>query len=622
MTIHGDVWQPGKTKAFDGAIALMIVVDHMTAFAAGEPLNALNSREFARAIYVIQLRYGLSHMLITDADSKFKGEFKGAAELLKIKHHEVSRGNHNAIMVERFNRFLNSSLTAFNSDRKTNRVFLEGAMMSIYAWNSAPVSGTDLSRSLLVLGREFHFPIDFTSRQHITFLVSPSAVKSYAEEMLGLLEKCQEVYKILIHEHRALHRELRNSQLRDPRKFKVGDRVFARVQVQSKKSKGQVKKLSYRTRGPYKVVKLHPSGSYDLQSMHSPNQVEIKKHGSDLYSCPQIIQPHTHVKSSDHLFGNFHKGISAHPYENASIQGFKPASPWAAPAAFADVTMEPFPTVEELDAEYDSWPESGNPFQHEEDSFSGGQNSQTPAMATGNIRVDGSDQAIALPLQMSSESTGSRSFAQLIADIVKSEDKLFFVAHKLPNQSRREWKLVQLDFGLSMKLHPSCLQDGKFIVNFYIEHVNDASVNLTEKRFWLEYHYASNVKTIGSRFHLIQPSAVSGKIARDRNLTPYREWVYLQQDEILIHGPFNFATVNNRKTRDQISAVDWNILIAGRSKYDCDPPRFTQPIVHITTSEQPHSEHTSQSVTERVQSFLFQLHFDDSTLKDYGFQLD
>jgi hypothetical protein len=41
--------------------------------------------------------------MIIDADSKFKGEFIKAAELLKIKLHPVARGNHDAIMVERFN---------------------------------------------------------------------------------------------------------------------------------------------------------------------------------------------------------------------------------------------------------------------------------------------------------------------------------------------------------------------------------------------------------------------------------------------------------------------------------------------------------------------------------------
>jgi hypothetical protein len=151
--------------------------------------------------------------------------------------------------------------------------------MCCYAWNSAPVAGTYLSQALLVLGREFHFPIDFTTRQHLTFNVLTSGIKSYAADMLDLLEKYQDVYKLLIHEQRTYHRELRNAQIHHPRKYKFGDRVFARVQVQSKKAKGQVQKLAYRTRGPYKITKVYPSGSYDLQSLKLPSQVIIKKHG-------------------------------------------------------------------------------------------------------------------------------------------------------------------------------------------------------------------------------------------------------------------------------------------------------------------------------------------------------
>jgi hypothetical protein len=77
----------------------------------------------------------------------------------------------------------------FNNNRKSNHVFVKGTMMCCYAWNSAPVAGTNLSHTLLVVGRGFHFPIDFTMWQHLrTFKVATSAIKSYADNMLYLLE--------------------------------------------------------------------------------------------------------------------------------------------------------------------------------------------------------------------------------------------------------------------------------------------------------------------------------------------------------------------------------------------------------------------------------------------------
>ena len=265
FTVHADLWQPGDIEGFDGNTALMVILCHMTGFAAIEPIAKKDSQTFAQAVYKIFLRYGMPHLIITDADSKFKGEFKDMAELLKLKHHTVAKGNHNAIFVERFNRFLNSGLRVFNNDRGTNRVFVEGALTLCYAWNSCPVTATDLSRSLLAVGREFQFPIDFTSRYHITYDTDESQVRKYADELCDLLTKSREIYEILISEHRAMHREYRNAQLNQVRKFKTGDIVFTNVQVQSRKSSGTVAKLAYIRRGPYKIIKSFSSGTYQLQ---------------------------------------------------------------------------------------------------------------------------------------------------------------------------------------------------------------------------------------------------------------------------------------------------------------------------------------------------------------------
>jgi hypothetical protein len=280
----------------------------------------------------------------------------------------------------------------------------------------------------------------------------------------------------------------------------------------------------------------------------SPSLVIIKKHGADLYPCPQYIKPFPHLKSSDYQFGNIHKGITPNPYENATISAFDPAKPWAAPAAFADIIMEPFPSTAEMDAKYDSWPESGNPFIHDETAFTSGQAHKAPALANGYTKLTSSDQATTPSLQLLQTLTAIRPFSQFIADIIRSEDKLFFITHLPPNQSRRKWKLVQLNFPSTMKLHPQCLQDGKFLVQFFIQHFNDASVDLNNKRYWLEYHSHENQKTLGLKYHLIPPTALSPKLARTRNFVPYCEWVYLSQPDQVLHRPFNFSTIHNGKT--------------------------------------------------------------------------
>jgi hypothetical protein len=136
-------------------------------------------------------------------------------------------------------------------------------------------------------------------------------------------------------------------------------------------------------RGPYKLTKLYPRGSYNLESLKSPSLVIFKKHGADLYPCPQYIKPFLHLKSSDYQFGNVYKGITSNLYKNAPISKFDPATPWAAPATYADILMEPFPSLSELDAKYDFWPESGNPFVHDKTAFPIGQRAKAPVLMNG-----------------------------------------------------------------------------------------------------------------------------------------------------------------------------------------------------------------------------------------------
>ena len=109
--------------------------------------------------------------------------------------------------------------------------------------------------------------------------------------------KSREIYKILIEEHRAMHREIRIAQLKNHHKFNVKDIVVVKVQVQSKKSIGQVKKLTYMKIGSYTIVSDLPSGSYELQLLGKPKSQIMKKHGSDIYLCPKeitLIKPWTH----------------------------------------------------------------------------------------------------------------------------------------------------------------------------------------------------------------------------------------------------------------------------------------------------------------------------------------
>jgi hypothetical protein len=95
------------------------------------------------------------------------------------------------MLVERINRYLNQGLCIMCSEQESNRVALEAILLLIYAWDSCPVPGTDISRSMVAVGREFAFPIDFSAGKHAELYSAPGTVKSYSEELATRLESCR-----------------------------------------------------------------------------------------------------------------------------------------------------------------------------------------------------------------------------------------------------------------------------------------------------------------------------------------------------------------------------------------------------------------------------------------------
>ena len=82
--------------------------------------------------------------------------------------------------------------------------------MSLYAWNCAPVFGTDISRSLLVTGQEFNFTVDFLTEQHQILTSNPLKVSTFVVEQARLLECGRAIARELIHHHRAYYHEYIN----------------------------------------------------------------------------------------------------------------------------------------------------------------------------------------------------------------------------------------------------------------------------------------------------------------------------------------------------------------------------------------------------------------------------
>jgi hypothetical protein len=138
----------------------------MTGFASMEPIQHTNSKTFASGTMKIQLRYNFCHSVVLDKDSNFFGICSEALVFLQINCHVLSGNNHNPMMVERINQYLTQGLKIMTNEHDSVRIALEAILLLLYAWNSCLISGMDISRSLIAIGREFAFPIDYLTNKH------------------------------------------------------------------------------------------------------------------------------------------------------------------------------------------------------------------------------------------------------------------------------------------------------------------------------------------------------------------------------------------------------------------------------------------------------------------------
>ena len=213
----------------------------------------------------IQLQFGFCYMIVLDKDSIFFGEFKEAVDLLQINCHVLLGGNHNPMLVKRVNCYLNKGLKIMTNEGDSVRVAMEAILLLLYTWNSAPIPGTDLSRSFVALGREFQFPIDFSTNKHFELTSTPSTVASYSCDLTLRLSALRDVASHLVKEQRAWHREFVNARRPDPKLFAIGDIVFARRAVRSDASLCVVDKLTYPFTGPWRIIAKLKGASYEIE---------------------------------------------------------------------------------------------------------------------------------------------------------------------------------------------------------------------------------------------------------------------------------------------------------------------------------------------------------------------
>jgi hypothetical protein len=181
--------------------------------------------------------------------------------------------------------------------------------------------------------------------------------------------------------------------------------------------------------------------------------------------------------------------------------------------------------------------------------------------------------------------------SSLVASIINSSDRLFFISHSLGNPNTCKWRLVRVAFSNSTSLSPSCLQDGQFLMEFYTLHHADVRFNASNQRYWLQYHSIGDIATPTSSTttHLIRPSDTSEAHAARHQLVSFHRWINLLHSGTLLHGPFEFVSVNGCKTHDRVSPADWDVLAKFSTLYQNPLPRFDLPSYSIHVDRGIHS---------------------------------
>lgn len=343
-----DVWHPGRAaSATSGAESHVIIcMDVMTGFASATFVSAIDSETITKAVFsAFFLTHGLPRLTIIDAGNEFAGALHAMCNSMGLPFYTVSRGNHKAILCERFHRYLNKVQRIHAANCETHQEFILGTIFAVYAWNAAPVDGTNIVRSFAAMGREFPFPVDFekepiTTRDHVN---QGEQTIRHVEGAFPLFWKQRELLRIINEERREHHRELKNRG-RNAKHYAPGDLVLVRKQVLTTNEHGPAK-TRLKARGPYRIIEEIKPGTYRIQRLpgtegQGRQGKVVKESGARLEKIPSPLIIHKPTNGIDTRLATYHHAIVDNPLEQViglfQHGRYVPANP-TAPYAFERV---------------------------------------------------------------------------------------------------------------------------------------------------------------------------------------------------------------------------------------------------------------------------------------------
>ena len=278
----------------------------------------------------------------------------------------------------------------------------------------------------------------------------------------------------------------------------------------------------YAAKGPFKIIRIHDHGSYEVQPYGKPNAATRKYKADVIELLPPILHPCEPQDTTDQRYLNLYQPPVRNPLNDAL--GIK---------KYDDTYFLQSDSVRRVPPP----PEISND---------------------------------ALPrLHGDTPATEARLCPKAMAtDIESSEDKLFFISYRPMNTVRPHWYLVQVNPASTKLDRPDAdpTSDGIYTVDFLVKHSRDLAKPDHEARWWLEWHCVTQDEDDGE---LNLGDRVEFRPSRHVDLAKYTTYsasVDLCNPDIHLIGPFDYspagATATGRpKDKEHVPLSIWNELL-------------------------------------------------------------
>ena len=544
-----DIWIPGVTLAKNALLpdrseiktASLTSVCNLTAFATVAYLPSMEGDVIAQVLMAqIVMPNGLPKLILLDEDSLFKQDLMVLLEDMSLPYHVVSAEQHEGILCERFHRYMNKAQRLIGLDTRDHASWMINQSFAAYAWNAAPVDGTDVVRSFAAKARTFHFPLDVAEPVERVVGSPGEATLQHIETTFPLWFKQKELLKMLTADRRERHLALANKD-KTRREFNPGDLVVIRRQVKSNAAMGRPAKLQVKARGIYRVLEKAGDDSYWVQKI--PVLPELNRRAGKrtkqaawrLTRIPSSVIVHKRLDAADSRWLQRVSQLQDNPLERNL--GFFDFGKYHKAAEGAKHAFEKVGEIMGFEIDDDDEDSDDEEEQHPKQDDSGDEPERSKNTADQG-KIDTLVIETGDKVDTSCPKTTATLRKELATATLKSTDKLFLIKRRRPSHRLASWHLVQVDEEeTDWRLAKT---EGVYHVLFYLRcYADSKKKKVRECAYWPEIH---EFKRDGETMGPIVPTKPA-KVEHLLSTKPHRYMWYqdtINLFDMKITKPFDF----------------------------------------------------------------------------------